>query len=238
MLIELAFSARIGGGLRLLYLLVALPLSWWVGQQYAGVVLEQVASPLFAATPANPWDRESLRLLKRLDQVPEWQQRTRGLSRMEKDKIGFDLSGKGSSRLDDETLLFLASVLRDGLAKIDESVCAAMLRSSATPAQLRQALEKLDAASLERYMDAAYNAIVAELKGVPPPSVSPEEQAAAARALLEQVPKDWRPRLVQILQMPKFRSDEEVCWAGRTVTYYLTSLSDRDQRVMMRALVQ
>jgi hypothetical protein len=87
-------------------------------------------------------------------------------------------------------------------------------------------------------MDASFNAIVAALRDVPAPKVSNAEQEAAARALLERVPKEWRSRLLIILQMPRFRSDEEICWAGRTVTYYVTSLSDRDQRVLMRAIVQ
>lgn len=201
MLMEAVYRDRLGGVARLLYLVIALPFAWWVGHQYAGPFLEQVAPPLFASTPTTPYDRASLRAYERLAQVPEWQQRTRGLSRADKDKLGFELSQKGG-------------------------------------AQLRQALEKLDPASLEAYMDASFNAIVAELKGVQAPKVSSAEQEAAARALLERVPKDWRSRLVSILQMPRFRSDEEVCWAGRTVTYYMTSLSDRDQRVLMRAIVQ
>lgn len=79
---------------------------------------------------------------------------------------------------------------------------------------------------------------MAELKDVGAQKMSSAGHEAAARALLERVPKDWRSRLLIILQMLRFGSDEEVCWAGRPVTYYLTSLSDRDQRVLMRAIVQ
>jgi hypothetical protein len=237
-LIEAAYLDRLGGVGRVLYLLMALPLAWWAGPQYAGPFLEQIAPPLSASTPLTPYDRASQRVYERLDQVPKWQQRTRGLSRADKDRLGFELSQKGSTRLDDESLQFLAVWLGEALANVDAPVCAAMLRGTATPAQLRQALEKLDPASLEAYMDASFNAIVAELKGFEPPKATPEEHAAASRALLERVPKDWRTRLLIILQMPKLRSDEEVCWAGRTVTYYITSLSDRDQRVLMRAVVQ
>lgn len=237
-LMEAAYRDKLGSVGRVLYLVIALPLAWWVGPQYAGPFLEQVAPPLFASTLSTPYDRGSLRVYERLAQVPEWQQRTGGLSRADKDKLGFELSQKGSARLEDESLQSLAVWLREALANVDASVCAAMLRGTATPAQLRQALEKLDPASLEAYMDASFNAIVAELKGFEPPKATPEEHAAASRALLERVPKDWRTRLLMILQMPKLRSDEEVCWAGRTVTYYITSLSDRDQRVLMRAVVQ
>jgi hypothetical protein len=238
LLMEAAYRDRLGVPGRVVYLAMALPLAWWVGPHYGGPFLEQVAPPLFASTPTRPHDRASLRVYERLAQVPEWQQRTRGLSREDKDKLGFELSRKGSARLDDESLQSLAVWLREALANVDPPVCAAMLRGTATPAQLRQALEKLDRASLEAYMDASFNAIVAELKDIEAPKVSSAEHEAAARALLERVPKDWRSRLLIILQMPRFRSDEEVCWAGRTVTYYVTSLSDRDQRAMMRAIVQ
>jgi len=237
-LMEAAYRDRLGGVGRMLYLAIALPLAWWVGPQYAGPFLEQVAPPLFASTPTTPYDRASLRVYERLDQVPEWQQRTRGLSRADKDKLGFELSQKGSARLGDESLQSLAVWLREALADADAPSCAAMLRGTATPAQLRQALEKLDRASLEAYMDASFDAIVAELRDIQGPKVSSGEHEAAARALLERVPKDWRPRLLGILRMPRFRSDEEVCWVGRTVTYYVMSLSDRDQRVLMRAIVQ
>lgn len=237
-LMEAAYRDRLGGVGRVLYVAIALPLAWWVGPQYAGPFLEQVAPPLFASTPTTPYDRASLRVYERLAQVPEWQQRTRSFSRADKDKLGFELSQKGSARLDDESLQSLAVWLREALASVDAPVCAAMLRGTATPAQLRQALEKLDPASLEAYMDASFNAIVAELKGIEALKATPDEHAAAASALLERVPKDWRSRLLMILQMPRLRSDEEVCWTGRTVTYYITSLSDRDQRVLMRAIVQ
>jgi hypothetical protein len=237
-LIEAAYRDRLGGVGRTLYLMMALPLAWWAGPQYAGPFLEQVAPPLSASTPLTPYDRASQQVYARLDQVPEWQQRTRGLSRADKDRLGFELSRKGSTRLDDESLQFLAVWLGEALANVDAPVCAAMLRRTATPAQIRQALEKLDRASLEAYMYASFNAIVAELKEVQAPKVSSGEHEAAARALLERVPREWRPRLLSILQMPRFRSDEEVCWAGRTVTYYVTSLSDRDQRALMRAIVQ
>ena len=238
LLMEAAYRDRLGVPGRVVYLAMALPLAWWAGPHYAGPLLEQIAPPLFASTPTTSYDRATLREYERLAQVPEWQRRSRGLSRAETDKLGFELSQKGRSRLDDEPLQSLAVWLTEGLANVDAPVCAAMLRGSATPAQLRQALETLDSASLEAYMDVAYNAIVAELKDVQTPKVSSAEHEAAARALLERVPKDWRSRLLSILQMPRFKSDEELCWAGRTVTYYVTSLSDRDQRVLMRAIVQ
>ncbi len=238
MLIEAVYRDRLGAVARLLYLVMALPLAWWVGHQSAGPLLEQVAPPLFASTPTTPYDRTSLRVYERLARVPEWQHRTRGLSRADKDKLGFELSQKGSARLDDESIQALAVWLREALADVDAPACAAMLRGTATPAQIRQALEKLDPASLEAYIDASFNAVVAELKEVQAPKVSSGEHEAAARALLERVPKDWRPRLLSILRMPRFRSDEEVCWAGRMVTYYVTSMSDRDQRALMRAIVQ
>ena len=237
-LIEAAYRDRLGGVGRALYLMMALPLAWWAGPQHVGPLLEQVAPPLSASTSLTPYDRASERVYARLDQVPEWRQRTRGLSRADKDKLGFELSQKGSARLDDESIQFLAVWLREALADVDAPACAAMLRGTATPAQIRKALEKLDRASVEAYMDASFSAVVAELKEVQAPKVSSGEHEAAARALLERVPKDWRPRLLNILRMPRFRSDEEVCWAGRTVTYYATSLSDRDQRALMRAIVQ
>ncbi len=237
LLSEVAFRDRIGGGGRLLYLVIALPLSSWTGQ-YAGLLLEQVAPPLFASTPATSIERASLRLHERLDHVPEWQQRTRGLSQVDKDKLGFELSGKGAARLDDEFLPSLAAWLREALAGADVPTCAALLRGTATPAELRHVLEKLDPASLEAYMDASFNAIVAELKGVGARKVTSEEHTAAFNALIELVPKDWRPPLIGILGMPRFRSDEEVCWAGRTVTYYMGSLPDRHQRAVLLALVR
>ena len=236
-LIEAAYRDKLGGVGRLLYLLMAFPLAWWAGPEHVGPLLEQVAPPLSASTSLTPYDRVSQRVYARLDQVPEWRQRTQGLSRADKDKLGFELSQKGSARLDDESLESLTVWLGEALANADTPACAAMLRGTATPAQLRHALEKLDRASLEAYMDASFDAIVAELRDVQAPKVSSGEHEAAARALLERVPKDWRPRLLGILRMPRFRSDEEVCWAGRTVTYYATSLSDRDRRVLMRALV-
>lgn len=237
-LMEAVYRDKLGGAGRVLYLAIGLPLAGWAGPQYAGPFLEQAAPPLFASTPTTLSDRASLGVYARLDQVPEWQQRTRGLSRADKDKLGFELSQKGSARLDDESLASLTAWLREALADADTPSCAAMLLGTATPAQLRHALGKLDRASLEAYVDASFDAIVAELRDVQAPKVSSGEHEAAARALLEMVPKDWRPRLLGILRMPRFRSDEEVCWAGRTVTYYATSLSDRDQRVLMRALIR
>ena len=237
-LMEAAYRDRLGVPGRVVYLAMALPLAWWVGPHYAGPFLEQVAPPLFASTPTTPYDRAALRVYERLAQVPEWQRRTRSLSQADKDKLAFELSQKGGARLDDESLQSLGAWLREALVNVDAPACAAMLRGTATPDQLRQALQKLDRASLEAYTEASFNTIVAELKDVQAPKVSNMEHDAAARALLERVPKDWRLRLVSILQMPRFRSDEEVCWAGRTVTYYMTSLYDRDQHVLMRAIVQ
>lgn len=227
LLIEAPFRFRIGGGARFLYLILALPLSWWVGAHYAGPALDEIAAPL---SPPGPEQQ----LYDRLATVSEWRERTQGLSRREKDKLILELEGDGFFRLDDESLLALASVLKEDLARVEVPVCADMTRRDQAPAGVRQLVERGGPGTRETWLDLTFKAIVAELKKVEVAQVSEAEAQAAVNALMAQVPTDRQMPLVSILDHPKLRSDEEVCWAGRTMSYYVAALSDRDKRILMR----
>lgn len=226
LLIEAPFRFRIRGGARLLYLIVALPLSWWVGAHYAGPVLDAVAAPSKSSLEQRLYDR--------LATVPEWRERARGLSQREQDKLILELEGDGFFRLDDESLLVLASMLKEDLARAEVPVCADMTRRDQVRRSVRELVDRGNPATRETWLDLTFKATVAELKKVEVAQVSEAEYRAAFSALMAQVPRDSQMPLVSILEMPQRRSDEEVCWAGRTLAYYVVALSDKDKRILMR----
>src|SRR2546422_3333630 len=146
------------------------------------------------------------------------------------------LSTKGLVRLPDEALLQRVTLLTALVTRADVEACAAIFRNSSTPEQLHAAFLKLDPDALDAWVDLAARGAKAELEQTEPPSVSEVETTDALSALVKALPPDEGDRLSKVLDGVAQSSDEDACWAARTLYAKVTRMGEPYDRILARAL--
>ena len=148
------------------------------------------------------------------------------------------LATKGAARLPDDALLQRVSLMRAVVERADVVTCAAIFRNSPTVEQLHTAFLKLDPDALDAWIELTARSAMAELKQVEAPSVSETEVTDALAALVGGLPADEGERLSRVLDDTAQASDENACWAAKTLYGNVTRMGDPHGRVLARALAR
>ena len=148
------------------------------------------------------------------------------------------LATKGAARLPDDALLQRVSLMRAVVERADVVTCAAIFRNSPTVEQLHTAFLKLDPDALDAWIELTARSAMAELKQVEAPSVSETEVTDALAALVGGLPADEGERLSRLLDDTAQASDENACWAAKTLYGNVTRMGDPHGRVLARALAR
>ena len=182
--------------------------------------------------------------MERLLAVPEFQQQlksTRGKD--EAFAAGFLLARNGMRKLDDASLERRTAIVVGALDRMTETDCARIVRGDTTnPHQVAESftktLERLDAATINDWLDLSFEATVAQLRNAPDAPVTKQAVAEAMRRLQEALPEPEARRLARALGSPTQTPDPDVCWAGKTVFRTALTLPPAERSVLVRAFVQ
>ena len=176
---------------------------------------------------------------ERLMKVPEFQQRTSGISsKDEAQKLGVEIARQGLARLDDDSLQSYVSLVKKILASSDAATCAALFRGTATASQMKAALATLDSASINAWEDISFKAAVAELKVSPVPQLNERDRAQAFDKLFKLLTPDQTDRIDAVLTGRRSITDIETCSAGRTFYDTVSVMDEPYSHVLTRVLVQ
>ena len=149
------------------------------------------------------------------------------------------LAMKGLRRLPDDALVKRVALLTALVGRVDHRTCAAIFRNSATPEELHAAFFLLDSHTLDAWVDIAARAAMAELQQADvPATVDQVETSDAVSALEKGLPPDEGDRLGRVLDGAADASDDEACWAARTLYGNILRIGEPYDRILARALVQ
>jgi secreted Zn-dependent insulinase-like peptidase len=161
--------------------------------------------------------------------------------------IGMSLSQKGMRRLDDISLERRMEIVALLLNNVDVETCAflAGIRSNNLNTtthyqqQYLSALEKLDEAMINDYLNLTSDAVVAELKRYPAPQIDEQAVEKAMNNLLEQLSQADTNRLMYVIRNREKSSldDTDACWANRTLYSQALEMDINDRRIIARAFV-
>ena len=192
---------------------------------------------------AKPFQSTQERLLddygSSLVEAPEFQAAFAGLTPEQAQQKGFELAARGISRLDDRALRQRAEILARILPQLGEPACASMARGVSSPEVLtaiQSTLKDLDTTSLALWLDLSRNAMLAELRQTPRPTVTDEQVNAAFSALADSWPQADVDRLNALHDLST-ASDTDACWVVRTLYRTATELPEPHGTVLVRALV-
>jgi hypothetical protein len=167
------------------------------------------SSPLHA-----PFDR----VLRKFADDPRYMARFKHLDRSERQRAALELSRSGTARLDHATLEQRLDLLAALIENVDVPHCALSVRGDPNNgAAMLKGLEKLPPPQIERWFSISMKAIDAELNKTPPQPVAPAQVQAAMESLVRSLPEDQQQRLVRILPQITKASDDDACWAVRTM---------------------
>jgi hypothetical protein len=180
------------------------------------------------------------RYTQRLLTTPEIQKAVSGQSQTEAEVLLDTLARRGFKRLSNDQLLQRAVVRGRLLASVDVTTCAAIVRDTATTAQINTALAKLEIAEVEKFLTLKEAAILAEVRQQQPPAfVQDTEFPEAFDALLGTLPQEQAEHLAMLLSGdPSSASNEDLCWAERTFLDTLVSLREPYRSALTRGVVQ
>jgi len=187
----------------------------------------------------DPLDVAWKRRIGQFQEMPEFREAlARSSSPEEPVPLVRALSAKGAARLPDDALLQRVSLLSAVVERADVTTCAAIFRNTPTAEQLHAAFLKLDPEALDAWIDLTARGAVAELKQAEGPSVSETDVTDALAALVKGLPPDEGERLSSALDDVVHASDEDACWAAKTLYGKVTRMGDPYDRILARALAR
>ena len=188
-----------------------------------GLVVGGVAASAFGAAFGGPWDRLPSETKDQLNQRAEAALGAagNGLSDTEKGAKLIELGRHGLSRLDDQTLIHRVELYKAALDALDETTCAAVMRSSMAGAvsdeDAKELVGSLTTEQFGEWVDIWVRALEAEAKGDPPArTVSDSDSSAMYEAVFAGVSDD-ELATIQSLSVGTTVTDAEACQANRAL---------------------
>jgi len=196
-------------------------------------VQEELAASQNPFPKSSPLHAPVDRVTRKLVREPVYLERMKGLSGEQAQVMGAQLAMSGLGRLELPVLERRSLLIGDLLQKLSVPDCAAMAKVT-TPAEaarngerIIETLAVMPQAAIDEWFDIAYEATVAELQQRPLTKVEPAEVDAAAVALVQLVPTDAeRQRLGRVMSNLPAASNDDACWAVRTMYEYAPKLPE------------
>jgi hypothetical protein len=183
--------------------------------------LEALRSPRSVADEAqrgkSPHTRAMARAILRHDGEGLPRALMKQESASERRAAGDRLEQLGLRRLDDRTLLERVTLAAQAYRMADERTCSAMFRGPVLP-NLSEVLAPLDSASIERWMDIAARAMIAEARRTPAVRGEPASMDELLGMVVQALSTDDRARFLSIWENKLSRASAgDACWMGRTL---------------------
>lgn len=203
-----------------------------------------IASCNQTQAPTSPSPSSTSDIVSRHTQLlltnPEIQKTVGERSQTEAKAFLDTLTRRRFKRLSNEQLLQRAVIRGRLLASADVTICAAIVRDTATDTQMNTALAKLETGEMEKFFTLKEAAILAEARQQQAPAfVQDTEFPEAFGALLGALPQEQAERLSMLLSGdPSRTSNDDLCWAERTFLDTLVSLGEPYRSSLTRGVVQ
>lgn len=196
-------------------------------------VQEELAASQNPFPKTSPLHAPVDRVTRKLVREPAYLERMKGLSGEQAQVMGAQLAMSGLGRLELPQLERRALLVGQLLEQLPVTDCAAMAKVT-TPEQaarngerIIETLATLPQPAIDEWFDIAYEATVAELQQRPMTQVSTDQVNAAAEALVGLVPSDAeRMRLGRVMSNLPAASNDDACWAVRTMYAYMPKLPE------------
>jgi len=215
----------------------------WGSMLFVGAGLTAlVASIIFLLVSAlhnePAGDPALARFLAQIEQSQEIKTALSGLGPAEAQQRSKELAAKGLKRLDDSMLQARARIYEQLLHQANTATCARLLRGTAREADLLPLLDKLDLDVKNNWYDMSLQSMLAEVRKAPSPTLTETQIEENISALLRQLSESDAQRLQNTLDALQQASDNDACWAGRTLYYNLNRMPEPHRSRLARLLVQ
>jgi len=175
---------------------------------------------------------------KKVARDPEIRRALEGVSREDRSAKLQELSKDGISRLDNSTLLERARIMSAIYSRMSDRACACIERGS-TPTEndnveLEQALLRLEADGVAKWMGCLYKAMLAEVRQNPKRIVTRPELLAAFGALEQKIGRSGAMRVDA--GFDSHAPDAELSWAARTVYSVAPTLPEPHGTALLRLM--
>jgi hypothetical protein len=144
----------------------------------------------------------------------------------------------GLRRLPDEALLTKLELDRKLLSIDDSASCAAFARGNITYTQLSAMLEHLEAADIDQWFEVSFQALQADVEGLPGRSADEVWIGRSLNSILQAMPEKDAVRVQRISAHTDRVSDKELCWCERTIRNQIAGLDRRDQILWALSMAQ
>lgn len=152
-------------------------------------------------------------------------------------RTGAMISTRGYPRLDDATIDTLARLRGRLLERLSTRECAQIARGDVSSTSTPELLARLDTLDLRRILSIGHRASLAELSNPPLPRATESEMQEAWASVGEALAPREVDRFLAFVETSS-PSDEELCWAERTVWRVMPDLDARDKKVLLRMIAQ
>jgi len=142
----------------------------------------------------------------------------------------------GVNRLDDARLRAYFVAWGDMLARLDQQTCAAIARGDVEPDAMQVALSYIPAREAGDFLNALLTAEAAEQENAEIPPLDSAAVALASNEFYASLSDEDRQRYVRIGEAGDQLSDEDRCWAGRTVFGRIGTLPEPHASVWARSV--
>ena len=177
-------------------------------------------------------DRLEQALLKAQAPDVKWRLSAAG-SPAERRKVANELLDAGTQRLSDDDLINMLALFGIAISRLPVPVCAANLSGKSSLSE-DEILALLDQHGADLLLDIAARAAIAEHRGAPPPRKPPPGNVHAR--LMDKVSAEDAARVKRALDNRQTASDDELCWAFRTMINTTVRLSRDDQAAVAREI--
>jgi hypothetical protein len=174
---------------------------------------------------------------ERLRSSPLFVERTRGMTEDQASAYIGQLSDKGLSRLDDDSVVAFYSAYAQLLARADEATCEAIATETASPDAVGKLIDGLGEPSRTRFLEAIAMAALAELEQRPAPTLTQAEVDDAEEQFVGTLTPDEQQKLAAFATQtdPSLR---DLCFWRRKYPSSLSVLKEPQRHVLARYLAQ
>ena len=217
--------------------LVVLGKRWLSGDSPLSLVAVEVKNPY---TPSSPLYEASQRFVDGVNADPKLKSRFSGV--FTRQGIYSEVSTalkRGAKSLDGPILVGATTAMARALPQLDTHSCAQALRERTTydaglSEKMRGAFEQVSPRHHAALMTFYLQALKAEVDNAPERSIDEAALRSALNNLASQYQGQYAERFVNAMSNKTAATDEDLCWAGKTLLHGITLMGDHDREVLSR----
>lgn len=146
---------------------------------------------------------------------------------------------RGAQSLDGPVLVGATTAMARAVPHLSTPMCARMFRDSDVPdkelsQQVSEAFGEISPKHYSKLMQFYLLALEAEVANAPIKPVDEEALRSAMNNLGSQFQGEFAQRFVSAMQSRGAASDEDLCWAGKTLLHGITLMDGQDREILSR----